>query len=222
MDEQPLEDTVAQLWDESDWLIRGMAVRRLTAHGEAAIPWLDRVFDLTFDSKAPVQDNSRVLIKRLGPAAVPFLLEKLDSEEPAHRKKAVSLLMECGNRHCTTTRLVEQVLEERDPNLPNWGRDPENIFQEFRKRLQDSDMGVRFAAASALEEFGCDITATIPVFVEILVNASDNDQNWAALRLGRIGEAAKDACRALSAAARSKCEYTRLAARNALAIINCE
>lgn len=219
MDDQSLESIIKQLSDDTDWLRRGIALRSLMEHGEAAVPWLDRIFDLTFDSRAPIQDTSKVLIKNLGAAAVPFLLKKLNSENAAHRKEAIWLLIECGNRFCTTTRLIKQMLDDRDPKLPHWGQAPELIINRFRECLSDTDLHVRFAAASALEEFGMELPATIPVFIETLMHGSDHEQNWAALRLGRIGELAISACDALYAAIGSEYEYNRLAAKNAIAII---
>lgn len=219
MDDQPLESIVKDLFDESDWLRRGGALRRLIGHGEAAVPWLDRVFDLIFDSKEPVQRASENLIINLGAAAVPFLLEQLNSEEATHRREAIYLLTECGSRWSTTTRLIKQVLDHRDPKLPDWGQAPEFMLNRFRECLSDSDLHVRFAAASALEEFGVELPATIPVFIETLFHGTDHEQNWAALRLGRIGKPAISACDALNAACHSEFEQTRLAAKNALAKI---
>ncbi len=219
MNLQPPEDISAQLSDDTDWLNRAIAVRNLKAHGKAALPWLSRVFELTFDPQAPIQDVSCALIKGLDSAAVPFLLERLNSETPAHRQRAIELLMECGWRLCTTTMLVEQVLGERDPVLPDWGRDPETVIGLFHQRLSDPDIRVRFASASALEEFGRYLPETVHVFVEILVHGTDHEQNWAALRLGRIGKPAVDACNALRAAADSDHGYTRLAAKNAISSI---
>ena len=222
MDDQPLESIIEQLFDETDWLRRGGALRRLVGHGEAAVPWLDRVFDLIFDSKAPIQCASKNLIKNLGAATVPFLLNKLDSENAAHRKEAIYLLAECGDRCFTTTSLIKQVLEIRESKLPNWGRVPELIMNRFRECLSDTDLHVRFAAASALEEFGMELPATIPVFIETLIHGTDHEQNWAALRLGRIGEPAMSACDTLNAAIGSEYGYTRLAAKNAIVNIRCK
>ncbi|WP_145217308.1 HEAT repeat domain-containing protein [Gimesia alba] len=174
------------------------------------------MFELLFDPKTPIRDSSGVLIKKLGAAAVPFLLHKLESENAAHRKEAIWLLIECENHDSTTTRITKQVLDDRNPTLPNWGQNPDVILNQFRECLSDTDRHVRFTAASALEEFGIEIPATILVFIETLMHGSSHEQNWAALRLGRIGEPAMTACDALNAATESECKYTRLAAKNAI------
>ncbi|MAX38155.1 HEAT repeat domain-containing protein [Gimesia sp.] len=216
MDDQPLESIIEHLFDETDWLIRGKALRNLIAHGEAAVPYLERVFELRLDPKAPVNDASGVLIRNLGAAAVPFLLTQLKSGNAAYRREAIWLLMESGNRFCTTTRLTKQVLDDRNPQLPDWAQSPDLMINRFRECLSDTDLSVRFAAASALEEFGHDLPATVPVFIETLLHDSRHNQNWAALRLGRIGEPAMSACDALNTAVGSEYQYTRLAAKNAL------
>lgn len=174
------------------------------------------MFELIFDPKAPIRDSSGVLIKKLGAAAVLFLLHKLDSENAAHRKEAIWLLIECGNRYCTTTRVIKQVLDDRNPALPNWGQNPDVILNRFHECLSDTELRVRFAAASALEEFGTEIPTTIPVFIETLMHGSNHEQNWAALRLGRIGELAMSACDSLNAATERSANNTRLAAKNAI------
>ncbi|WP_417383389.1 HEAT repeat domain-containing protein [Gimesia sp.] len=219
MDDQSFEHIIEQLTDETDWLKRGRALRKLREYGTAVVPCLDHIFILLFDEKAPIRDLSAILIRNLGAAAVPYLLDKLDSEDSGERKEAIWLLLECGNRFCTTTRLIKQVLDERYSQLPEWGQPESIIFDHFHKCLTDPDLSVRFKAASALEEFGREISDTIPVFIETVISGSDHEQNWAALRLGRIGEPAYAACKALTAATASDYGYTRLAAKNALALI---
>jgi HEAT repeat protein len=215
------EEIVEQLYDENDWLVRGIAVRRLIDEGDKAASVIGRVFDLTFDENAAVQDVSCVLIKRLGAAAVPYLICETVSACANRRARAIELLTETGLRRPTTTYLRQQRLEERDPCLPEWGCDPKEVLGIFREALKDADLSVRFAAACALEEFGTSIEKTIPVFVDALRSSTQHVQNWAALRLGRIGPAAREACDVPQQKLESPCERTRLAARNAMDSIGC-
>jgi hypothetical protein len=176
---------------------------------------------LTFDEKAPVQDYSSVLIKRLGAAAVPYLIREVASACADRRARAIELLTQIGLRRATTTNLRVQRLVERDPCLPEWGCDPNDVLGIFREALNDTDLSVRFAAACALEEFGVSLDETVPVFTETLLKGMQHHQNWAALRVGRIGTTAQDACDALHQKLSSPCELTRLAARNAMDLIGC-
>lgn len=219
MDGPPFEQLVEQLHDDTDWLVRGIALRRLQRHGEQVLPYLDRIFQLTFDEHAPVLDAAKVLIRSLGSAAVPFLLDQMNSDSAKARAMSLRLLLECGNCYATTVRLSRQILEERTKGLPDWGRPPEQIFAHFRNALSDPDLEVRYAAACGLEEFGVDIPATIPVLIETVKGGTRYAQHWAALHLGRIGKPAIAACDALQTLTESENEYARHAAQNALARI---
>jgi HEAT repeat protein len=128
---------------------------------------------------------------------------------------ALALLTETGSRWATSVRLVDQVLDSRRDDLPDWGCDPDEIIALFKAALGDGALAVRFHAACALEEFGRHVSETVPVFIEVLQSGTSHQQNWAALHLGRIGPSAVAASEALLMAA-SQCRYTRLAAANAL------
>lgn len=198
-----------------------MAVRKLISLGNEAVPHLERLFTLTFDAKAPIQSDASALIKRLGCAAVPFLLSKLSSNDAEYRARSVNLLMECGFRRSSPTKLVEQVLEPRNSELPDWGCDPDIVIDRIQGLLVDLDIRVRFAAASALEKFGRHNEEVTAVFVDVVQNGTDHATNWAALRLGRIGSAADSACEALQNADAANSKYTTLAIENAIGRIGC-
>lgn len=216
MEIEPLETILAELVS-SDWLEIGRAIRKLVPHGDDAVIALPRLFELTLHEKSPVVSNSCALIKRLGKLAVPFLREKVDQGSAEQREVAIALLTETGFRWSSSTRLVDQVLELRRDDLPDWGVDADVIISVFRQSLNDHDLSVRFKAACALEEFGRHVTETIPVFIDALRVGNQHQQNWAALHLGRIGSPAIDAaCGDLIKAAKSNCRYTSLAATNAL------
>jgi HEAT repeat protein len=220
MSDEPIEQVIADL-EAEEWLQRGVAVRRLFRYGPDAVKALDKLFRLTVDAKAPIASGSRRLIRTLGRHAVPFLRERVTDAEPESREQAIWLLMECGCRRATSTRSAEQVLRERYAALPDWGCDPEEIFAMFLDALSDESLEVRFAAASALEEFCRQVAQTVRVFIEVLRYGSSDSQNWAALRLGRIGPLARPACEALRSARLSECPYTALAAVNALRSVGC-
>ncbi len=212
---QPLDAIIMELLSDN-WLEVGRAIRKLIPHGESASAALPVLFELTRHDKAPVASDSSSLIKRLGEHAVPFLREQIVDQCPDHRAMAIGLLTEAGVRRATSTRLVEQVLEDRREELPAWGTDPEELIALFRAALDDESLTVRFKAAGTLEEFGRHIPETVQVFVDALQNGTPYQQNWAALHLGRIGPLAIAATHALEVAAKSECKYTALAASNAL------
>lgn len=215
MEVQPLETIIAELASD-DWLEAGYAIRKLIPHGEAATTALPTLFELTLHDKAPVACDSRRLIQRLGKHAVPFLRVKAADECPRHREIAIALLVESGFRRATSTRLVEQKLDCRRADLPEWGTDPEEIIRLFKTALDDEALDVRFIAAHGLEEFGRHVLDTVPVFIDAIQSGTPYQQNWAALHLGRIGHLAIAASQALAMAAKSQCRYTSLAASNAL------
>ncbi len=218
MEVEALEAILLEL-ASNDWLEACAAIRKLIPHGEAATAALPILIELTLHDKAPVRSYSCALIKRIGKYAVPFLRAQAANECPQHRAMAIALLTETGFRWSTSTRLVEQLLIDRRDDLPEWGVDPEEIIQLFKTALDDESLDVRFKAACALEEFGRHIPETVSVFVDALASGSSNQQNWAALHIGRIGPPAVTAHDALRMATKSRCRYTALAASNALRLI---
>ena len=218
MQTQSLEAIIAELRSD-DWLEAGVAIKKVLAYGEGAVSALPALFELTLHDKAPLVSDSCAIIKRLGKHGVPFLRDQAVHAGEELRAMAICLLAETGCRWATTTRLIEQLLAERNENLPEWGTDPEEIFALFRSALSDESLSVRFAAASALEEFGRHLAETVPVFMDSLQNGAEHQKNWAALHLGRIGPLAFTASTALTIATRSTCRYTALAASNALKLI---
>ncbi len=215
MQAQSLESIVAELASD-DRLVAGSAIKKVLALGEQAAYALPALFKLTVHEPGPISSDSYAVIKRLGKLAVPFLCDQAVHGDKAFRAIAISLLAAAGCRRTSSTRMIEQLLTERNEKLPEWGRDPEEIFALFRSALSDESLGVRFAAACALEEFGRQLDETIPVFIDALQNGTQHQQNWAALHLGRIGPLAAPASMALTSAARSTCRYTALAAAQAL------
>jgi HEAT repeat protein len=215
MEIQPLEMIIAEL-ESNDWLKAGSAIRKLIPHGEAATAALYPLFELTLHAKAPLVSDSSALIKRLGKHAVPFLREQVINKCPRHRAMALALLTETGCRRATSVRLIDQLLDSRREELPEWGCAPDEIIALFKAALEDESLAVRFTAACALEEFGRYLSETVPVFIEVLQSGTSHQQNWAALQLGRIGAMAVAATDALVMAAESQRQYVSLAVANAL------
>jgi hypothetical protein len=141
-----------KLFDD-DGITRGRAIRELAPLQERLLPVLPRLFELTFDALTPIGSDSEAVIRRMGAAAVPFLLEKARSREPAKRERALSLLMTAGGRRTSTTLLSTQVLEPRTESLPDWGGHGQDVWEAFAEAVLDLDLSVRFVAASAFEEF---------------------------------------------------------------------
>ena len=217
-DERKSLDQILAELDSEECLVRGVAIRKLPHNDQAAIA-IPRLFELMSDENESIASLSRSVIYRLKCCSVPFLLEQLSSEKSEHRARAIDLLTEVGSRRATWVRLSKQILDARSYNLPHWERDPEDVFHLVEQMLNDDSLDVRFEAASLLEEFGRRLNDTISIFIETLSAGMQHQQNWAALRLGRIGPPAIAAMDALEAATHSKHRHTALAASNALDLI---
>ena len=221
VDREPFNDIARELASD-DWLEAGSAIRKLIPHGAEALAVIEPLFALTLHAKAPVASDSQALIRRLGHHAVPYLCNAAASRDAERRTSAILLLLEAGSRRATTTLLVEQKLQDRRDDIPDWKSHTDLVIDLFHDSLADPSLDVRFAAASALEELGRCVAETIPVFIDALEAGTDDQKNWAALRLGRIGPIAAQALPALRIAAQSSCRYTPRAASNAITLIASE
>lgn len=210
-----LKNIIAQL-KSHDWLTLGRPLTQLRLRDDAPREAFEPVFELTFHHKRPIACHSCCVMLRFGRHAVPFLYDQAVSRLIRRREMALTLLMETGQRWATSVLLIAQNLEDRRPELPDWGMDPKVIFSLFHASLLDSSRSVRFVAACALEEFGQYLSELVPVFVDCLTCGTSHQQNWAALHLGRMGETALPALPALRVATHSKHKYTALAAANAI------
>src|SRR5262245_23537095 len=124
MEIEPLETIMAEL-ESNNWLEASHAIHKLVPHGEAATSALHPLFELTLHDKAPPRSYSKALIERLGKHAVPFLRDRATDECPRRREMALYLLMNMGNHRASSTRLVDQVLDSRREELPDWGTGPD-------------------------------------------------------------------------------------------------
>ena len=80
-----------------------------------------------------------------------------------------SFLLFCVNTAFPSAEIRHGVAE--------WGADPEEIIALFRGSLSGESLILRFAAASALEEFGRHLAETVPVFIESLQNSMPHHKN---------------------------------------------
>jgi hypothetical protein len=210
---ESFESIVAQL-HSPDWLVRGVAIRKVWLHPARAIEALPRLFELTFDEKAPLRSDSTAIIKRIGQSATPLLLAKTEDEDALIRARAIELIH--WFHEVTSYRLIDQWLPERNSNLPDWAGCREAVMAAFVRALSDPDARVRFAAASACEELGWSLEETVPIFFEALGSEATFAQNMAALRLGRLGPMAKITCASLRRLADSPDRYVRRSSQVAL------
>jgi HEAT repeat protein len=209
------------------WIVRGTAIHKLASSGPDCIEALPRLFDLLFDEHAPVQSYSAALIRKMGSAAVPLLLRESCSDCPIRRAQAIDLLMHTGSWPASTFRLADPILEPRKSDRPDWNGYVAEVMTVFQQALSDIELEVRFAGASALEEFGELLENTVPVFIEVLSRGEPQQQMWAAVRLGRIGPMAKSACNVLRQVIAREINdiwerSAHTAARNALKVIERE
>lgn len=61
-----------------------------------------------------------------------------------------------------------EFLGKRNDRPPHWDNDAEAVLQTVAGALTDADFGVRFAAASLLEDCNHLVEQTVPVFIEAL------------------------------------------------------
>ena len=194
----PDAQTLLQHLYDDNWLVRSHAAHKLRQFPELTLPVIARFFDLTFDDKAPVRAVCEAAIGFMKSSAVPYLLDQSQSRDASRRQQAIELLWRAGGWSGATCHLSTQVLGPRVESLPDWADRAEEVFAAFSRTMSDPNLSVRFAAASALDDFNRSTEETIPVFMEALSKGTVHEKNWAALRLGRIGPMARAAREALA------------------------
>lgn len=228
MDHDTAQSLLGQI-DDGNWLVRATAASKLRQFPDVTLPAISRFFDLTFDENMPVRYSCVAVIASMRVSAIPFLLEETAAGDPLHRQQAIWLLMEAGDWRWATTGVAEQALKPRPESTPNWGKFKDSVIAALRGTIADSDLSVRYAAASVLDEFEDHADQTIPVFIDALSHGTSRQKHWAALRLGRIGRPAQAACPELrklvtspSGADDNQERHGRQAAQVALKRIGCE
>jgi HEAT repeat protein len=222
---QPSSDPqllLQQLHDEN-WLVRATAAFNLRNSPEATIPAIARFFELSLDDHAPLRDICQAAIENMKSSAIPFLLRQASADHPTHRERAIELLAVVGECGGQPHQFATQVLGPRNAQRPGWGDCEDLVLQTVAHALSDPTFSVRFAAASVCDDCNHLVEQTIPVFIEALRKGTSFQKNWAALRLGRIGAAARIAQTALSELAAGVTDpadvwddYAHLAAKVAL------
>ena len=179
-----------------------MARARARAIAILALPWLlfacrstpagPNVPSLINDLQNPdpaVSGKANLELIRVGAAAVPSLVEMLQSEDVRKRTLAATALWGMGEKGRAAV-----------PALANL--------------LSDGEASLRVAAAMALENMGPEAAPAVPALIRALKDRDGKVRQWAAKALGRIGPAADRAVPALVQAAKS--EGIRPAAEEAI------
>ncbi len=178
--------------------LRSVAVFKLRQLPHLTLPEIARFFELAVKDTVAVRDVAGVAIENMGAAAVSFLLEQCHANDAARREQAIQLLAQVGHCGGEPHKFATQLLGKRNDRPPDWGDYAEIVLETVAGALTDASFGVRFAAASPLEDCNHLVEQTVPVFIEALSEGTSWQKNWAALRLGRIGPMARLACKSLA------------------------
>jgi outer membrane protein assembly factor BamB/HEAT repeat protein len=175
----------------NDPKVRATAEAALVQEGRRSLPLLRRFLD-------PRHENLHVvtfeIIQRIGPPAIPLLVELLRDERDAMRRSAVSELID----------LVPHT---------EW------IQPALRRALRDEDSMVAGDAARALGALGAKASPSVGALVTALSHADPHVRIYAAEALASIGPNAASATNALSVALGDPVPGVRWAACEALASI---
>jgi outer membrane protein assembly factor BamB/HEAT repeat protein len=175
----------------NDPKVRATAEAALVQEGRRSLPLLRRFLD-------PRHENLHVvtfeIIQRIGPPAIPLLVELLRDERDAMRRSAVSELID----------LVPHT---------EW------IQPALRRALRDEDSMVAGDAARALGALGARASPSVGALVTALSHADPHVRIYAAEALASIGPNAASATNALSVALGDPVPGVRWAACEALASI---
>jgi HEAT repeat protein len=124
-----------------------------------------------------VSGEANLALIRLGEAAVPGLLEMLQSGDPRLRKVAATTAYGLGPKAGAAAPALGAMLSDPDPAL-------------------------RLAAAMALDNMGPAAAAAVPELTKALRDSEGEVRQWSAKALGHIGPAAASAIPALARAAK--------------------
>jgi outer membrane protein assembly factor BamB/HEAT repeat protein len=175
----------------NDPKVRATAEAALVQEGRRSLPLLRRFLD-------PRHENLHVvafeIIQRIGPPAIPLLVELLRDERDSMRRSAVSELID----------LVPHT---------EW------IQPALRRALRDEDSMVAGDAARALGALGARASPSVGALVTALSHADPHVRIYAAEALASIGPNAASATNALSVALGDPVPGVRWAACEALASI---
>ena len=172
---------------------KNWAGRALAEIGISAIPAM--ITSLKFDRH--LTGWVEEVFVRMGPEALPVLLEAMESPEWRVRARTA------------------EVLGSFEPSS-------ESVVQSLRKALHDQHDHVRVFAMQSLGEIGPGAKESVPELVEVVLTNDGLIQNIGIRTLGRIGPDAEAAVQALTNLLQDEDEQVRLAAARALETIQGE
>jgi serine/threonine-protein kinase len=158
--------------------------------------------------------------RRLGPVAVPLLIEDLRSDRVAVRRRATRVLSLLGANANGAVPALLQALKDGDEGvrrgadvaLGKIGLDNKTAIPDLVAALRDKDPFVRTRAAVLLGKVGPAAKSAIPTLIGTLKDPIDLVRVEAVQALGRIDVEAHFAIRPLTEAARDKSYSVRQAA----------
>lgn len=161
---------------------------------------------------------------KLGPTAVPSLIEDLKDDDGAVRRRAIRILGMIGSPAKAAVPALIQALKERDPSirraaeraLGRIGIKNKTAIPDLMVALKDRDPFVRARAAVLLGKIGPAAKAAIPALIEVLKDSHDLVRIEAVETLGRIDVEAELSASHLTEAMHDKSYSVRQAAATAL------
>jgi HEAT repeat protein/outer membrane protein assembly factor BamB len=204
--------------------VRAKAAAELAQGGAKSLPLL-RSFLLQSDEK--LHQQAFEIMRRMGAAAIPLLIDSLGWNGPAIRRQAVSVLIDLAPDTETAQPALIRALSDEDERvvcdaaraLGALGRPASPSVPQLVKTLSDQDPLVRLYAAEALASIGPDSAAATPDLAQALGDPDPGVRYAAAEALEAIGPAAASAVPDLLEALKDNFLYVRICAAGALGSI---
>jgi outer membrane protein assembly factor BamB len=221
-----LRDSAVVIDWESRLLARHAKVRAeaeaiLVKGGRRSFPLLRRFLESRNESLHP---QTFIIIQRMGPAAIPFLVELLGNGQASVRRRAVNELIDLAPHTERIQPALRRALRDKDwvvagdaaRALGALGNRASPSIGALVKTLGHRDPYVRIYAAEALASIGPKAAKATSALVEALDDPTPGVR-WAACEaLGSIGPAAKSAVPKLVEALNDEFLYVRMFAAGAL------
>ncbi|MBI1248491.1 hypothetical protein GC197_11715 [bacterium] len=161
---------LAQGVGSSDPLVRAMSSQGLISLEAEPITLKQELQDPLNNADEPVVSSALNLLSRMGPEAIPFLIQALD--KPGVRLDAIIILGDLGPKAAPATEAVAKMIDDENPRVVN-------------------------EAIVTLGKIGPAAHAATPALIKALKEEEGSIAHNAALSLGRIGPQAKEAVPAL-------------------------
>ncbi len=175
----------------SDPKFRATAEDALVWGAERSLPLLRKFLNLRNEA---LQQETREIIRRIGPAAIPVLVDMLRDDRVAIRRNAVDVLIDLAP-------------------------ETESIQPALRRALRDADSLVAGDAARALGALGKQARPSVAALIKALAHDDPHVRLYAAEALAAIGPKAANATQDLAKALGDPIPGVRWAACEALASI---